>query len=145
MFEKWYEKLELRSRKRIIPLAFRWYFQVPFLLKWLYDDEKTPFLYDFINPKFVRDISTLSHYWNDIAYRRSEYCHFTKHRLVFLSYVLEVEHRTPRSALSRCFEIIDLYEKLTTLYSPTGVDLPLRYPNPIDYSVYEQDQENLDD
>lgn len=141
MFEHWYKKLELRTRKHIVPLAFAWHLQAPFLIDWFSSsDEGDIYFYDYFDRLYHRDILAVANYWNDVAYCKSEHFPFTKQRLHLLAIKMGVPWVHPSTTLSRCFTIIEIYKKLMDLKLPAGIDLPFNYPIPIDYSRDDPDE-----
>ena len=134
IFEKWYEKLNLKAHKRILPLSFAWHRKMPFIMEWLTHDKGDPYYYDFFDPLIVRDLVVLLQYWNDIAFKISEHYPFTKQRLAFLAQKLGVPVVRPSTTLSRCLMMIEIYRKFTEL-KINIIDLPFNYPTPIDYSL----------
>jgi hypothetical protein len=142
MFEYWYEKLNLRHNKRIIPLSWAWQTKAPFLIDWCCSsDEGEPYFYDHFDKIIFRDLLVVANYWNDFAYCKSEHFPFTKQRLHFVAQKLGVPWTRPSTTLTRCFTIIETYKKFMQLKLPAGIDLPFNFPAQIDYSLDSEDSE----
>lgn len=145
VFEQWYERLQLRPNKRIVPLSFAWHTKAPFLMDWMCSsDDGDPYFYDHFHKIDHRDLLTIMGYWNDFAHCKSEHFPFTKQRLHFVAQKMGVQWVRPSTTLSRCFTMIESYQKLMELKLPAGIDLPFNFPMPIDYSV-EDEVDELDE
>lgn len=139
VFDQWYEKLRLKEHKRILPLSYNWTHKAPFVMDWLSnDDDGRPYYFDAFDKVIVRDLSTMLQYWNDVACVQAEHFPFTKQRLHMLAEKLGVHWTRPSTPLSRCFAIIEVWQKLLQLYLPSGIDLPFKYAKQIDYSQIEE-------
>lgn len=139
MFEHWYEKLQLKHNKRIIPLSFAWPEKMGFLMDWFDSSEEgEPYYYDYFDSLIYRDLLVLANYWNDVAHCRSIHYPFTKQRLHFMAQKMGVAWPRPSTTLSRCFTMIQIYNKLLQLRIKM-IDLPFNYPTPVEY--FSEDEE----
>ena len=139
-FEHWYAKLGLRPNKQILPIAFDWPKQYGFLKEWFGYLEGFVYMEDFFSRAF-RDVLPVSIYWADLAAMNDEYIPFPKQTLTCVARRLGVPTPKSKTLLDRAYHIGVLYDKLTSLILPTGVDLPLCHPLPIDYQCTSEQSE----
>ncbi len=133
-FENWYQKLQLRHNKRIIPLAYNWPEQLIFLRNWFgYTADGFPHMFDFFHEKEYRDLFPVSRYWNDLLYMNEEYTPFTKLEFLPICSKLGVPHPKDATLLSEAIALAKAYQKISNLSIPPGVTLDLHFPDPIDY------------
>lgn len=145
LFEQWYEKLGLRDRKRIQPLAYDWARQRMFIQDWFgYAEDDSSFFYDFFDPFRYRDLATVALYFNDLAWCNGEPYPIQKQNYAYICNRLNVVQREPRSCMSRCFDILECWKKLSYMRLPTGFELDLRLPVEIDYSAYQKTEEEME-
>lgn len=141
-FEQWYKKLRLKDNKRIQPLAYDWAKQRAFLQDWFgYNEDDTPFFFDFFDPFRFRDLASLALYMNDLAWSNSEPYPIQKQLFAYICNRLNVIYQKPKNCLSRCFAILECWRKLTEMRLPTGFELDLRLPVEIDYSEYQNTED----
>ena len=141
MFEKWYEKLGLRGSKRIIPVAVHWQNKTPFLFDWLGNGmDGTAFYFDFFHEKQVRDLCTISAYWNDLASTNSEFYPFPKDYLSNYARRFGIDYRRPVTTLTKALTIINVFEKLADTRLNTGIQLRLDFPRSDYYDTEEEEE-----
>ncbi len=149
LFEKWYKKLNLRSMKRIIPVGYKLYELRPFLIEAMgWSETGENYIDEFFDFNQARNMETLTHYWNDLAWRNKEPYPFHKHDRTYAAHRLGFVYDQYRTTLSDAFMTIETWGRITNLNLPIGVPLPLNYPRTIDYSVYtelEHKEEEDDD
>lgn len=107
LFVAWYQGLEQKERKRIIPLAHGWPRERALLINWLgYDVFADIFSEDY------RDTLIASHYVNDKNCVKAEPCVFNKQNLSWLAKKLNVEQIQIGSAMSDCVTIAEVYKRI---------------------------------
>ncbi len=138
VFDRWYQKLNLRFNKRIMPVSFNWPLQQVFLEKWMGYHKHVAVFDDYFSPLF-RDLLPISLYWADLAELNDCVVPFPSQTLSQMGTRLQCPAPKSKTLLDRAFFLLDIYSKITSFYLPTGVDLPLNYPSP---AVYERDLED---
>jgi len=98
---KWFESLNLKENRRIIPLSYNWPFKRAFLADWLGLD------FDYIFDSRYRDIMCLASCMNDRAYQHLYDIPYTKVDLNRLANNFNLIH--PTDLGMRVFTIIKLY------------------------------------
>ena len=161
-FEDWYDHLGLKDSKRIQVVCHNWGELQPFLMDWLgfadppssLTDPKeidhaerisNPHYYRFFDPFHVRDLATLSLYWDDVSYMLDEWYPFTRHALRFQALKLGVTwpKPDPDDSLSFAFTVAEVYKRFIDIRLPSGHTLPIKPPAAIDYD--NQNEEMSDE
>ena len=143
LFEQWYTKLGLRDRKRIQPIAYDWARQRMFIQDWFgYSEKDDSFFYDFFDPFRYRDLATIALYLNDLAWCNHEPYPIQKQNFAYICNRLNVVYSNPKTCMVRCFAILECWRKLAQMKLPTGFELDLRLPVEIDYSAYQQSEDD---
>lgn len=113
----WFEQeLQLRPKKRIIPLAHNWFFDYQFILQWI--GRKT---YDYLFDPRHRDTMTIAAFHNDYAeFDNRLELPFPKLKLSLLCNKLGIEQRRAHNALEDAYTTAQVYKRLLngTFYSP---------------------------
>lgn len=145
IFDNWYKKLALPFNKRIMPISYEWALHRPFVAKWLGYSNHVPLYNDYFS-HWYRDLMPVGLYWNDLAELNNEYLPFSIVRLRYLGNKLGVPAPRSRSLLDKAYYIAEVYEAITSLHLPTGVDLPLKYPHPAIYpDSFEQSESDAEE
>jgi len=137
LFDNWYKKLGLKFNKRIMPISYEWAIHRAYVANWLGYADHVPLYNDYFS-HWYRDLMPIGLYWNDLAELNNEYIPFSVVRLKYLGNKLGVPLPRSSTLLDLAYYIAEIYEKITSLVLPTGVDLPLRYPHP---AVYRDNSE----
>lgn len=110
LFIHWYQRIEQKERKRIIPLAHGWPGERALLVNWLgYDVFRDIFSEDY------RDTLIAAHYVNDRQCCKAEPCVFNKQNLTWLAKKLNVEQLQSGSAMSDCLTMAAVYKRMLQL------------------------------
>lgn len=141
LFDNWFRKLGLAFNKRIMPISWEWAIQRPFISNWLGYSNHIPLYGDYFS-HWYRDLMPVGLYWNDLAELNNEYLPFSVVRLKYLGNKLGVPKPRSKTLLDKAYYIAEVYEKVASLILPTGVDLPLCYPEP---ATYPSDAEDNDE
>jgi hypothetical protein len=143
-FDHWYQKLGLKTHKRIYPITYDWARHYSYIERWLgFDQENQPIALDYFS-MLCRDLSSIMLYWDDIAVMNNEVAPFPKTYLLGLGKRLGVSLPFSKTLLDYAFFVQKVYEKLISVHLEM-VDLPLVYPNAIEYEdVHEEDQYDFD-
>jgi hypothetical protein len=113
LFIHWYNSIEQKERKRIIPLAHGWPRERALLVNWLgYDIFADIFSEDY------RDTLVASHYVNDRQCVKAEPCVFNKQNLSWLAKKLSVAQLHIGTATSDCLTIAEVYKRMLQLLMP---------------------------
>jgi len=145
LFDNWFRKLGLAFNKRIMPISYEWAIHRPFVAKWLGYADHVP-LYDDYFSYWYRDLMPVGLYWNDLAELNNEYWPFSSVSLRHIGTKLGVPAPRSRTLLDKAYYIAEVYEKITSLHLPTGVDLPLKYPRPAVYQdSFEQSESDAEE
>lgn len=140
IFERWYARLDLRTRKRIIPIGFDLHTLWPFLMDiFMWSDTGENFAEDFFDFSQARSLETLSHTWNDAAWRLNEPYPFQKHNPTYVAYRLGHLYEQNRDALQTARLYGEIWKRYCKVKMPAGVPLEINYPSEIDYSVYSEE------
>ena len=107
VFCDWFEKMNLKPKKKIAPLGHVYQFDRGFILEWL--GEK---IYNLMFDYHVRDTAIIANYMNDRAYFRNEKQPFPKQNLQYLCNELNVINPRPHSALGDCVATAECYRKM---------------------------------
>ena len=137
-FENWFAGLGLKPEKRIQVLSYNWAEIRPYVQDWLgFSDDpwSTPTMDLFFDPYHVRDLMSLSLYWNDVSHGIGDPCPFTRNALRFQALKLGIPwpNPDPKDTLSYAFQIIEVYKRMLDVKLPSGVPLKICYPNTINY------------
>ena len=146
LFERWYARLELRTRKRIIPVGYELHKLWGFLMDiFTWSPTGENFVEDFFDFSQARSLETITHYWNDAAWRVSEPYPFQKHMATYTAFRLGFAYEQRRTVLSTAQMYGEIWKRAATVKLPTGVPLTINYPKEIDYSVYDSQGEETED
>jgi len=138
LFDKWYNNLQLRFNKRILPITYNWPAQYGFLQEWIgYDSENQPIIGDYIADLY-RDILPISLYWSELADLNDLVPPFHTPALTRIGTRLGVIKPKSKSLLDRAFFLLETYDRLMSL-RVDAVDLPMAYPSEIDYSLSKEE------
>lgn len=108
LFDKWFAKLRLPERKRIMVLAHDWASKRDFIKEWL---QPTGFHNSFSHE--YRDPQSIGLFLNDRADVKNERCPFPKVKLSYMAAVEKIEYveRLP-TVIDECQAVINLYKSL---------------------------------
>ena len=112
LLEQWIEKLGLPytkygNRKKIIPLGQNYAFDKAFIINWLGAE-----LYNEFFHYHHRDTMCAAAYLNDKAAMHAEKVPFSKLKLTWLAYKLNIEYNNKHDALDDCRVTAEVYRKL---------------------------------
>jgi DNA polymerase III alpha subunit (gram-positive type) len=117
LFREWFEKLQLGTYKKIMPLAHNWPFDREFLIEWMGKEE-----FESIFHPYYRDTMAMALFQNDLYDLETEPCPFPKINLSYLCNILKVENIKAHEALSDCMATAECYRKLLNYFK--------KYPSP---------------
>lgn len=108
LFDKWFEKLNLREHKKIMVLTHDWAAQRNFIKDWL-----QPTAFDTYFHNQYRDTQVLGLHYNDRYDVHNELCPFPKVKLSYMCSQLKLEYtkRLP-TVVDKCVAIMRLYKDL---------------------------------
>jgi DNA polymerase III epsilon subunit-like protein len=115
LFEKWCDKLQLATGKRISPLAQNWLFDAQFIRAWLGD--KT---YEYYIDGRYRDLMCTTLYLNDVADRENERVPFPKVNLPYIAAQMRIPHDRAHNALDDCIVTAQCYRDLVKKQLPVS-------------------------
>lgn len=105
LLEAWFEKLNLKEKKKIVPLAYNWKFSAPFILDWL----AGPLNFDYFFDSRYRDIATIACFLNDYEDWRNRPVPFPKVTKKYLCSQLKIEHDHRDDCVADCLIIREIY------------------------------------
>ena len=142
-FDRWYNRLDLGPKKRIYPIAFCWGACSPFLFELFGTDFECQhaIVRDYFDVVKARDIVTLANYWNDIAFFNQVQIPFAKQTLGWIAPKLGLDVFDTRklTLIQESFIVAATYRKLCD-FDTSIIPLPFPGINPVDYSVYTEQQ-----
>lgn len=103
-FLKWFESLELRFGKRIMPLSYRYQEVAPFLMDWLQSD------YSRIFSENVRDICSVALTANDRAALKGIDFPYPKYDLGYIRSRTGVSGVSSEDTLETAYQILETYK-----------------------------------
>lgn len=107
LFERWFEKLGLAERKRIMPLAHNWIFDKVFIQKWLGNAA-----FDLHFDGRYRDTMSLALSINDEYDAKNERVPFPKLNLSYIATQLKLDFDKVHNALDDCILTTQVYKEL---------------------------------
>jgi hypothetical protein len=134
LLQQWFDRLELRFNKRLIPVAYNWPAQRELLLQWL---GFKPFESVFHAVEY-RDLIPVLRYWTEYQFRAGEHIPFPKCSLRHFAARFGIDiARHGMNSLERAELVRQCYAKIMDLYLPLGYSIPLFDIMPIDYAAAE--------
>lgn len=107
-FENWFtNKVKLDFGKKLMPLAYDYAKQRPFIVDWL-----GPNIYDHIFSPQYRDILPAALLENDKADFQCRYFPFAKTNLQYLCSASKVERLRPHNLMQDCMVIAEVYRRM---------------------------------
>jgi len=103
----WFENLNLRPKKRIMPIAHNWVFDRGFLREWL---GVSTFEYIF-DPRY-RDTLSISLFANDVADNHGQRCPYAKNNLQYLASQLKIETHKAHTAVEDCYTTAKVFKRM---------------------------------
>jgi DNA polymerase III epsilon subunit-like protein len=155
-FIDWYDTLPLQEtncppyHKRLIPLAKNWCFDHGFLRKWfsVLDETNDPAFDRYFNCRMARDLQTVVHYMNDLAYGNVCEYPFNKTSLGSVCKRLDINVVGAHDALADAEMTAAAYSRLINMRMPHGLDFgQTKYDNsvPVEYTIAKADACTIDD
>lgn len=117
LFERWFQRLNLPFRKKIVPLAHNWPFDKSFLIQWL-----GPVTFDTYFDYHYRDTCPVAQYLNDRANFTAEKYPFPKVNLSYLAAQLGVPHERAHTAIADALVCSKIYKKMLGSFRVTGIE-----------------------
>lgn len=132
VFDAWYKKLKLPPKKRIMPMSYDWAGKRVYIQEWLMYFQDKP-IYDVYFNEMARDIVVIMGYMADICAVSNAIIPFPEYGFTKMCTRLGLPYLESKTTLDRAYRMVEVYDLLTNWYLPMGVDLPLRYPLPVNY------------
>lgn len=107
-FEDWFKRLDLKTARKLIPLAQNWVFDREFILQWC----GGPANYNFYFHHQYRDTMATALFLNDRADANLQKVSFPKINLQYLASQLNVRTERSHRALEDALTVAEIYRKL---------------------------------
>jgi len=142
LFEEWYKKLNLSWNKRIIPVGYDLFTLHGFLRDlFCFNDEGEDFITEWFDFSQARNLETITHYWNDLAWVNEEHYPFNKHQHTYCAWRLGHLYEKKASVLQKAIIYAEIYNRLCNTNFRGELPLKINYPSEIDYEKYQRDAE----
>ena len=149
-FIDWYDTLPLADtmsapyHKRLVPLAKNWCFDYGFLNKWfsVLDETDDPAFDRYFNRRVARDLQTVVHYVNDLAYGNIHEVPFNKTSLKSVCARMCISADGAHDALADAVMTAKAYSRLINMRMPYGIDFgQTKYDNsvPVENTITAKD------
>ena len=112
LFDQWFERLDLPTYKKIMPLAQNWPFDRAFIAHWL---GKENFEHTF--SVLYRDTMVVTQFHSDLMDHRGDTIVFPQYNLQYLCQKLGIKNAKPHDALQDCIATAEVYRRLLLLYA----------------------------
>lgn len=146
LFERWYGRLGIPVRKRLIPIGYNLHQLYAFLVDlFSFSPEGENFVDDFFDFSQARSLETITHSWNDLAWSNKEPYPFQKHQATYAAFRLGYLYDQHRPPLAEALMYREIWERVVNTPLRMGIPLRINYPKEIDYDQYNQPGEFDDD
>ena len=113
LFEKWFEKFNLKYRKKIMPLSHDWCYHREFIKNWL-----LPKTFDACFSHQYRDTRAIGLFVNDCHDFQNEACPYPKTELKYMCAMQKTDyHKGKQNVIDKASAIIELYRSLIGKYT----------------------------